>query len=232
MISAVVASAGLALDITQTIDIGYKWWPLVAFGIFIGLVVGILYGLYTELREIKTTIPRLVLQNVESPIKDIAKITFERDGSQKLIGVPTFARIWISNEPRKPELGVTAENVYAKIEFLDRVNQKTMVSMSGRWPEAGQPQGSLKTQQMNIPPNNKPFCLDIAMKYPEDDETYGYDDLAHQRPDGRNPKTKLNKGVYSVKVTLACKGVNLPLWFQLNNQGKGHDISFSEINSW
>jgi hypothetical protein len=129
-----------------------------------------------------------------------------------------------------PEEGVNAELTHGQIEYYEQTSENTLLTIGGRWPEQGQPAGSLLTQQLTIPPNRKPFCLDIGMKYAEDDEYYGYDDEAHNRPDSRNPKTKLGKGTYFVKVMLACKGLIQPLYFRLVNQGKGHDVSFEVIS--
>lgn len=170
--------------------------------------------------------PNLVLHHIEHPVTNINKMAIDAQGKTKIIGNPHFTRIWISNEPKSPSLGVDAENVHAEIQFRDESQQKVELTIEGRWSEAGQPASSLITQQMTIPPNRKPFCLDVLMKYLDDDDMYAYDDLAHQIQDGRNPNTRLGKGKHFVRIILACKGVFLPLWFEVDNWGKGYDIYF------
>ena len=44
--SALASAIGLALDITQAANIGYKWWPFIALCSFIVLVVWIIKDLY------------------------------------------------------------------------------------------------------------------------------------------------------------------------------------------
>jgi len=229
IVLAVVTAGSYALDISQVLNVDIRWLPLLTFIIFVGVIFWIILVLHRELQNIKTAVPRLILHRIEPTVDNVAKVVEDKLGNRTLVGVPTFTRIWIRNDPERPELGVDAENLYAKIEFYDEHRQKMLISMSGRWPEVGESHDSLKTQQVKIPPNNKPFCLDIAMKYKEDDEVYGYDDMSHLLPDGRNSQTKLGKGIYFVKVSLACKGLNLPLWFKLDNPGKCQNINFSEV---
>jgi hypothetical protein len=232
MLIAFATATGLALDLSELTPIPFKWWPFITFILFTALVGWIIYGLYRNLRARDNARPNLFLHHIESPVKNIRKVIIDGSGEQKIIGNPHFTRIWIANIPKSPELGADANDVYANIQFFDASKHQVLPDMSGRWPEAGQPAGSLVTQQMKIPPNGKPFCLDIVMKYLDDDDMYGYDDFAHQLPNGKNPNTKLGVGQYFVKVTFACIGVNLPLWFQLKNPGKDYEVIFSEVSAW
>jgi hypothetical protein len=185
-----------------------------------------------KLEGILNAKPRLVLKEIESPAKDIAKGTLV-NGVFIPKFYPSFTRIWVANEPSQVELGIDAINVHGQVLFYDQSQTKILLNMSGRWAGTKQPAETItETQQITIPPNLMPYCLDICMKYLEDDDFYGYDDIAHKLLDGKNPKTKLGKGTYFVKVILACKGVNLPLYFQLDNLGKNHDVTFVETKSW
>lgn len=229
MVVLIATAIFAASDTSQILFIPSRWLYLIAFGIFAGLVYWAMFGLYRELHHIKTSVPRLVLDSYEPNLTDIAKIAttiIQGTPQTELIGVPTFTRIWVSNKPLSPELGVDAENVHAEVEFQGRQHQ---VRMSGRWAEVEESHDNLKTEQVNMPPNGKPFALDLIMKYKQDNEAYGYDNVAHRLVDGRNQKTLLEKGRYTIKVTLKCKGIDLPLLFTMQNPGSGEDINFSPL---
>jgi hypothetical protein len=227
--------AGIILTVWNKLQVHFWLWIVI---FLVGLSVAQFLA-FNDLRKKSDAIqaklntiinakPRLVLRSIEHR-KDIAKAIKEGE-KVTVIGTPEFSRIWIANEPLLPKEGVDAELLHGEIEYYKQGSETPLFTMGGRWPEQGQPAGSLLTQQLTVPPNRKAFCMDIGMKYPEDDEYYGYDDEAHLRPDGRNPRTKLGKGIYSVKVILACKGLIQPHYFRLKNLGSGHDINFEQIS--
>lgn len=229
VVSGLNVAAPLILD-AQTLFPSWNWQyhVLIGFGIFIIVIVWIIYDLNKRLQSILNAKPRLVFKRIERR-KDISKVM--KKGAQiEVVGTPEFIRIWIANEPLLPEEGVEAELLHGEIEYYDQERDTPLFTMGGRWPEQGQPAGSLLTQQLTIPPNRKEFCMDIGMKYAQDNEYYGYDDEAHLISDGRNPRTRLDKGVYFLKLTLACKGLIQRFYFRLENQGKGHDVSFDVIS--
>ncbi len=207
-------------------DIPWRCFFLGGFLVFAIYVGWIIYDLNHRLQAILNAQPNLVISNIEQHNTTIRIVDPKTDVD---FGKPSFTRIWVANYPKTPEKGIIAESVYAEIIFHNQSKQKLFV-INGKWAEGGQPAlgaGSLQTQQMTIPPNRKPFCLDIGLKYLMDDNFYGIDDettLVYS--DWRNPKYKLNKGIYLVQVTFACKGANSPIWFKLENLGKGHDVNF------
>lgn len=226
---------GAYLDISGTWGFPTGLWILL-LGLAFVLVPFLAYrklwlakkDLNNKLQSILKTRPRLILKRIEQR-KDISKVAVKDGNIIADYGTPQFTRIWIVNEPLLPEEGVDAEQLHGEIEYYKQTGQPPLFTMGGRWPEQGQPASSLLTQQLTLPPNRKEFCMDIGMKYTEDDEYYGYDDEAHQILDGRNSKTKLGTGIYFIKLILACKGVNQPFYFRLENQGKGHDVKFKEL---
>lgn len=158
----VVTAIFAASDTMQVLGIPARWLSLIALVIFAALIYWVMFGLYQELHRIKTSVPRLLLSKIEPSIKDVAKIeTFTGDDGvnrTRLVGVPTFTRIWIANQPLLPELGVDAEGVHAEIVFRSESGESP-IAMSGRWSEVEESHDNLKTEQVPILPNGKPLPL-------------------------------------------------------------------------
>lgn len=64
---ALASATGFALDITQVANIGFKWWPLIAFGVFMFLVIWVIRDLY---RANKDLLEKRSIIKVEARVQD------------------------------------------------------------------------------------------------------------------------------------------------------------------
>ncbi len=215
------------------------YWPLLAFLLFAGLVGWVIYDLQHKLEQILNTRPNIVLGPIDQHFQGTVNSNYWSDLYHSWIisksEHPFFTRIWISNKPKEIELGVMAEDLASHIEFWDEFYQKCLFSMRGRWAEtkqAIQNAGTLDTKQIDIPPNASEFCLDIGIKYFEEDVFYAYNDESqYGKSGGRDKDKEIKQGTHIIRVRIRGKGVDVSFWFELHNPGSNANVSLIAIPS-
>jgi hypothetical protein len=228
-----------ASDVQQIIGLEAKWFVGIFFVISLVLLLSVIFDLRHKLQEILASKPNITLKRIDEHFQgNIETRYYSEMYNQWRVSKSEstyYTRIWISNEPPRAELGTKADGIAGQIYIWDEPCQKLIFSMSGRWAETKQAsQGAvpLETKQIDMPPNANPYCLDIGIKYANEDEFYGFNDETQYKraPGGRDPERKLGIGSYLVMVRFRCKSVDTPFWFKLVNQGKGYQVSFSSTN--
>lgn len=225
-----------ALGITSMFGkaIPFGWIGLAGSIIFAGFMSWLVWGYYSQLRNMQNSKPNIVFRKVEEHFE--GKITTRRwssETNQWLIGqseTAYFTRIWIANEPLKPIQSIDAVKLYGEISFY--IAGSLLFEMGGRWAETkeiadgGQP---IDIDQIDIPPNGRPFCMDIGLKYYDEDEFYGYNNETPRKTTKgfRDQDRKLMLGTYFVKTRFRCKGADTLFWFRLENSGKGNHVKFT-----
>jgi hypothetical protein len=184
--------------------------------------------LINKLDGIKNSRPNMVLVKTEKLPSKIINIK-----TGEISGEPWFVRVQFANDPLSPLQAVEASNVVGHIDICGK-DRKPLLRMIGRWSETteiafgGQP---METEQIVIPPNGRPYPMDIAMKYQEDEEFYGYNnDNPRLAPDWRDNNKKLTVGDYLVIVRLRGNNVDKEFLFDLTNKGKGEDLELKSRN--
>lgn len=214
-------------------------WDLVAvFFAFCGFVIWAIVDRETKLIRIRNAKPCIVLKNIDEHFEGtVTAPQWSNLYSQWLIGPSEntkFTRVWVANEPKHPLIATDAIKLYGEIECWDKNTQHKLFIMGGRWAETkeiangGQP---IEIDQLDIPPNGRPYCMDIGLKYFEEDEFYLYNnETPRKRTKGfRDQDRKLGIGTYTLKVRFRCKAVDTSFWFKLENYGKGRDVNFTPI---
>lgn len=227
----------LILD-AQTVFPAWPWQyhALIGFIVFAGMMIWMVSEAKNDLNKIKIAIPNIVLKSIDKSFQGKAvNLQYSHVLSQVLIGsteTPNFTRIWVANNPNKPIQSVDAEKLYCEITFFNS-ECKRMFTMSGRWAESkeviegAQP---MEMDQMTLLPNNRPFCMDIGLKYIDEEYFYGYNgETPRKNTKGfRDNDRCLPKGNYYVKTEFTCKGVDKIFWFKLINMGIGQHVDFIE----
>jgi hypothetical protein len=77
--------------------------------------------------------------------------------------------------------------------------------------------------EMSIPAGESED-LDIAIRCDSDAEAYGWNNQSYQPPFWKNPRWKLDKGRYRVRVTVRSAGSKVERLFHLNNDGQRTDF--------
>lgn len=197
-------------------------------------------GLQKELDDIKNAKPNIVFKRLdESYLGAVQNRVYSSSLNTFLFEKPEhpyFTRIWIANDPTNKSFTVDAIKVWCEIEFWNELYNKKYFTMSGRWAEAkeiadgGQP---IEIDQIDIPPNGRPYCIDIGLKYLEEEEFYGYNnDTPKKDTKGfRDKDRELVKGIYIIKTRFICSRVDESFWFRLTNPGVGKGVGFELIES-
>jgi hypothetical protein len=229
-----------ALDITNIFGrhISFGWIGLggsIVFAIFMTLMV---QEYHNKLKLIENAKPNMVLKKIdENLLGDVSTRKYSESLNAVIIEKPEhpyFTRIWIANEPSTTLLSADAVKMYGEIEFWDELAQRQYFTMGGRWAETkeitngGQP---IDIDQIDIPPNGRPYCLDIGLKYQDEEEFYGYNnETPRKKTNGfRDKDRQLCKGVYIVRARFRCKGLDTSFCFRLENLGKGEKVRFIPI---
>lgn len=240
MISGLYTTASLALD-ALTLFPAWHWQyhALIGFLIFAGIMIWMVSEGRIELYRIRNARPNIVLTDIEENLRgNVTTQEYSSVLNKWVIGEaehPNFTRIWIANEPMNTFQEVDAIKLYSEISFYDDVGTNIFV-MGGRWaetPEIANGAQPIEIDQIDLPPNGRPFCMDIGLKYHDEDEFYGYNnETPRKNTKGfRDTDRKLGKGNYYVKVRLRCKGVDKTILFKLSNPGIGQNVNFMGIST-
>jgi hypothetical protein len=135
----------------------------------------------------------------------------------------------------------------ADIQFQVLNGAQNFQVMPGRWASKPQPLpmvGHLAGQPIqlwdqnifqqagtgiSIPPGESEL-LDIASRFDDEVEAYGWSNLSYQQPLWRNSAWKLEKGCYIVVVTVRAGGQKWMNRFTLNNDGKREEMLLEQSN--
>src|SRR4030042_237130 len=167
--------------------IPFGWIGLAGSIIFAGFMSWLVWGYYSQLRNMQNSKPNIVFRKVEEHFE--GKITTRRWSSE--------TNQWLIGQSETKEIA-----------------------------DGGQP---IDIDQIDIPPNGRPFCMDIGLKYYDEDEFYGYNNETPRKTTKgfRDQDRKLMLGTYFVKTRFRCKGADTLFWFRLENSGKGNHVKFT-----
>ena len=86
VIALVITAVFAASDTIQVLNIPARWLSLIGLSIFAVSIYWTIYGQYTELHRIKTSVPRLILDRTEPTVENVAKVVVDKSGNQKFKG--------------------------------------------------------------------------------------------------------------------------------------------------
>lgn len=223
----------------------YIWWLILVFILIVSPVIAFHKvrvqrdNIQEELSQISNAVPNIIFKSLDESYEGpVTKRYWSNLRSGWFIGQSEYAkftRVWIANDPENPLQAITANNLYCEIEFWDEKTSKRLFIMGGRWAETeevaagGQP---IKIDQIDIPPNGRPYCMDIGLKYLHEDHFYGYNNETplKQTNGFRDKDRELVVGQYLIKTRFRCKGVDTSFWFRLTNNGKDKEVYFTNID--
>ena len=223
----------------------YVWWLILVFILIVSPIIAFHKlrvqrdTLQEELDEISNSIPNIVLKRVDESFEGpVTERYWSNFSSGWFIGSSEYAkftRVWIANDPKNSIQGVDAIQLYCEIEFWDEINKAKLFVMGGRWAETeevatgGKP---IKIDQIDIPPNGRPYCIDIGLKYLNEEEFYGYNNETPLKgaKGFRDKDRRLRVGQYLIKTRFRCRDVDKSFWFRLTNYGKDKEVDFTSIN--
>jgi hypothetical protein len=176
---------------------------------------------------------------------DVSPPDDQKHGSDHPAREMRCLRVRVSNKDLPPALRwmrrETAAHCRASVrfEFLEGASVFSE-AMSGRWAASPEPVpmealiGATKFQiwdpnrmamasEMSIPAGESEE-LDIAVRCDSDAESYGWNNQSYQPPYWKNPRWKLDKGRYRVRVTIRSAGSKVERAFHMNNDGRRQDF--------
>lgn len=183
-----------------------NFWPQLLIA-FIGSIPAVFFALWVE----KQRMPKLKIIASEEANADSTYQAPNPHAGERW----KFFRVLVKNKPFSfPFKWIprqTAENCRAKIEFSKIGTENSSFSMNGRWastPEIPYVQNDailklLYPDPVIIPVGENEY-LDVVTKYEKDKEAYGWNNEAYFH-DWRTPSYKLERGKYSVKITISTQ---------------------------
>jgi hypothetical protein len=230
LILAVYDALSLAQTAQWLTSFGSKWLPFVVLIAFVAIAFWVIYDLNHSLEQIKNARPNIALIKIENFPKPIRNI---RTG--EILGTPWFAQLKFANDPLSERQMVEASKVVGHISVYGQAGQH-LYDMIGRWAETkevavgGQP---IEIDSINIPANGRPYPMDIAMKYPEDEEFYGYnnDNPKLAPTDWRDRQRRLPAGTYLIRIRLRGNNVDKEFCLDLTNKGKGENVELKAVTT-
>lgn len=133
------------------------------------------------------------------------------------------------NDPVVPTPDGVAKDVLGIVEFFDATGKK-LYFLDGRWADTDQPQPETPTVQLlsvNIP-IGQTREMDIAFKYPEDDDCYGVNNDSYRTSDFRDPRWKLTGSDFYAIVRLRAPYIDKRWRFSFRNLGSGKGLEAVE----
>ena len=210
---------------TFTIVPTWGWLTILIMGLVIAPFFAF-HKLRNRLDEYESTQPNVVFDQCrESPL-------FQK-------GQPIFhiTQAWFKNSPTRRADSSVARQVTATIEFRETGDTPQQVlRIAGQWVESIAPDfvcfGNT-TNKIDILPNDESYKLNIALKWEEDENAYGYaleSFIYSQQQDGREDVRKLPRGEHSVYVKLKGVGVDKSFEFTLVNPGKHETLELRPLS--
>jgi len=189
----------------------------------------------TRLKEQLTDVP--LLHFIEDGFyTDIRPLTSEdARGRQTSIGNLSCLHVKFRNDPKRSTTNSIARGILAEIVFLDARTDAVICSALGRWGDTLQPPqlpphltpaDTLTTVDFAIGQERE---LDIAYKYPDEQECYAMSNDTYGRPDWRYERLRTSCNEIMVRVRLRGVGVDASwtLLFENPNRGELRPVSWT-----
>lgn len=204
-------------------------------------LISFLVLVFTEIMSLRKTIETMdSLQPVIVPYNWVVdkRGTMQFD---EFLGCPYFANVLFLNNSKYRNKGSTANKVIAKIEAYNLKGRHVLGPVIGRWGDTEQPVvrqiypktgnipqvinhiivDSQNSSEIDISPNGLPRELSIAIKWPESQECYLFNNSSYGCPKFENPKMRLKSDKLKIRVTLSGENVDdVEFWFLLINDGQ------------
>jgi hypothetical protein len=137
------------------------------------------------------------------------------------------------NNARRPERSASAEQVSARLVFKRKGTDVVVQQKLGAWAVGGAPTDAAPdsvSDVVDIVPNDIPARLNLAIKWPQDENAYVYvPECFRGYFDGRHPGMELPAGEYDLTIALRGLGVQTVQSFVLKHGGKDTAMSVFEV---
>jgi hypothetical protein len=180
-----------------------------------------------ELADIRDSKPAIGLARCENTSLYLTPLYIPMDpgADTSYLGPFQLLQLWYVNNARHPETSATAKSVSAKLVFKRRGTDMVTQEAIGAWTFAGAPTDAATgdvREAIDIPPNDIPARLNVAIKWPQDQDAYvRVYECFRENPDGRRPGMELPPGEYDLSVSLRGLGVQTEDSFVFSHQPKG-----------
>ncbi len=133
------------------------------------------------------------------------------------------------NRPGKPTDKSEAHNITARISYFHRESDLPVLSQLGRWGDSDQPSGQmLGRSSIELVCAEFPIGvtreLNLAIKYPEDEECYAFNNDSYGSPGLKKPNQKLSGDHFKLVVELNGPFVKRSWWLEFENGGRGKGL--------
>jgi hypothetical protein len=235
-----IASVILALGGTVAIARKWDWWAIAAiWGMSVFCFFYASYGVW--LAEYKKRIaldakllgfPRLRFP-YNAVMVERKQLRANGPGGM-LIQLPEYEALTLRliNDPETSTIDSCAAGVNASIQFRDPLSGRILLGENaGRWADTPQPSQMAPDRDINEMlaidfPVGRTRCLDIAIKYRDDEECYAMNNDSYSSLPRlfRDQRYKLPKGTIQAAVRLRAANVDCSVMIEIINDGVGVSI--------
>ncbi|MBI2851671.1 MAG: hypothetical protein HYX84_01010 [Chloroflexi bacterium] len=226
LVSALVTALLNGNDITEmVVPFGLSIpLSLITFLFFLGFTAWWIIGLEMYKNRRERSKPNICVQQ---PPRDWQ---FYSDPDKKAIW--GALQIWFVNKPKIALESSIGEDVTATIVIYDTNSKKRLLN-PGCFIEAEFSQwANIKKRLEKIEhwaPNNEPRKLQVAVRWPDEDDAYAF---VYVTGEGREEAMKITKGCHYLAVLFRGLRIDQPaLWFVLENPGRGEGNPFLSARS-
>lgn len=170
------------------------------------------------------------VQMVNKPVPGIGAAVSASATSSHVAGITRFASfafVRVVNNQSSPGVGVVATHALAYTTYYDADGSQLLGKIQGRWRESPHPsdlspyQTHPNKHTIELAPNGQPHELDIAFKYPEEEDCYAYNDVNALYAQSKVDQFRFSAREIWVKVEVMGGNFYPPLvgWFILTNPG-------------
>jgi hypothetical protein len=134
------------------------------------------------------------------------------------------------NDPVVPTPDGVANDVVGTVEFFDASGER-LCFMDGRWADTDQPQPGTSTVQLlavNIP-IGQTREMDIAFKFPDDEDCYGVNNDSYRARDFKDQRWKLSGSDFYAVIRLRAPYIDKRWRFHFRNPGAGNGLQALEV---
>jgi len=220
-----------------TSNINFRLLTFIGFFLFVIIVWANIVTLNNQLEDKKPKVDIYHNPPEDNPFINDVFMKHERgtdihtpSGSYLRTGKTRMGHIRFSNNPKYPNEYNHALKVSAKLSFFDMDENLLITPFYGRWGDTDQPGGKTPSERVDLLSvdllsNGIPKSVDLVMKYPDDKECFAYSNESYNYEDFRNPKFKIEKDKFLIKVELEGIRVSQTHWFTVHNKRDDIEIT-------
>lgn len=174
------------------------------------------------------------IEPYEPPYVDERPLVQSRGQETRVVPL-NFFHIKLANNPSVRTEQATARKVFAKLTYYNEAGRKLLGPIIGRWGDTDQPgtrspfTPTRDLQAVEIESSGLPRELDLALRHPQTNSIYAFNNDSYFVEDWRKPDFIINEATIYIQVELSGENADdTELWMLLENSTDSQNIRLTE----